>query len=266
MGSTTMKAAYIRREWVERAEQLLPNTSERLLFYEAILHYSLNEKRDTLQGAPAIMFEMIKTAIDDDRSRYEAKCERNRNNARRKPVAASGSQWQPLEATPTTTTTTTPTTTTTTTTTISIEEEEKDRFLIIGIFLSRGAMDPVKEADTFWNYYESLGWKNNKGAAIVSKTSAATMWRMQGETIADITQVQLWYKCFKSSPIYLNSIWTAFERYNISEECTLHVFLKGTESEIAALVQTIETRCVAQLKLLLTATKAKSLEYHCRQS
>lgn len=200
MDTQLMRAAYIRREWYIQAKNLLPDDRERLQFFEALIEYSLNGDAPKLQGAGAIMFAMIRGELDGDRERYAAKCERNRKNAQRKPVAATGYQSLPLATNTTTTTTPTTTTTTTTTTTISIEEETKEKFLIVGIFFNRGSVNPIEEARIFWNYYESLGWKNNKGAAIVSKSSAALMWKMQGSTIALPEQRAEWYKCFKSSP------------------------------------------------------------------
>ena len=266
MECPTMKAAYIRREWFERATQLLPDAQERLSFYEAIIDYSLNKQAHMLSGAPAIMFEMVRSAIEEDQERYAAKCVRNRNNAKRKPVAASGSQWQPLAPTTTPTTTTTTTPTTTPTTTLSSTDIEKEKFLIVGIFFNRGAIDCIQEATTFWNYYDSLGWRNNKGAAIVSKSSAATMWRMQGDTIADATQRNVWYKCFKSCPVHNCAVWTSFERCVVQTDGKLQVFLNGSDSDTQSLIELLDTKCVAQLRILMTAYNASSLEYCCRNS
>lgn len=112
-----------------------------------------------------------------------------------------------------TTTTTTPTTTTTTTTTPSISNEERrdrERFEIYGYFWSVGSADPKAELDAFWDYYESLGWKNNKGAVIASKLAAARMWRRQFETKTPPDGAQQWYKAAKECAVPNPMVFSAF--------------------------------------------------------
>lgn len=261
MDTPTMRAAYIRREWYNQAQNLLPNETERLHFYEAVIDYSLNGTEQQLTGAPAIMFAMIRSELDADRQRYTDKCERNRKNAQRKPVAASGCQSLPVATnnTPTTTSTTTPTSTTTQP--ISIKDETREKYLVVGIFFNRGAVNPIEEARIFWNYYESLGWRNNKGAAIVSKTSAATMWKMQGSTIAVPAQRGEWYKCFKSSPLYDCRIWSYFECAGAGDNGQCIVYLNAGKGDTRELVSLIEDKCTAQLRALLSLYAANGIEY-----
>lgn len=261
MDTPTMRAAYIRREWYTQAQNLLPDETERLHFYEALIEYSLNGKDPKLTGAPAIMFAMIRSDLDADRQRYTDKCERNRRNAQRKPVAASGCQSLPVATNTTTTTTPTPTTTTTTTQPISIQDEAKEKYLVVGIFFNRGAVNPVEEARIFWNYYESLGWRNNKGAAIVSKTSAATMWKMQGSTIAVPAQRTEWYKCFRSSAIYDCRIWSYFECARLEDAGQCIVYLNAGKGDTKELISLIEEKCTAQLRALLSLYAATGIEY-----
>lgn len=261
MDTPTMRAAYIRREWYNQAQNLLPNETERLQFYEAVIEYSLNGTEQQLTGAPAIMFAMIRSELDADRQRYTEKCERNRKNAQRKLVAANGCESLPVATNTTTTPTTTPTTTTTTTQPLSIQDEAKEKFLVVGIFFNRGAVNPVEEARIFWNYYESLGWRNNKGAAIVSKTSAATMWKMQGSTIAVPAQRAEWYKCFKSSPIYDCRMWSYFECTRLEEAGQCIIYLNEGKGDTQELVSLIEDKCTAQLRALLSLYAAKGIEY-----
>ena len=261
MDTPTMRAAYIRREWYNQAQNLLPNATERLHFYEAVIDYSLNGQEPKLTGAPAIMFAMIRGELDGDRERYSAKCERNRKNATRKPIAANGCQSLPMATNTTPTPTTTPTTTTTQQQPISIEDEAREKYLIVGIFFNRGSVNPIEEARVFWNYYDSLGWRNNKGAAIVSKTSAALMWKMQGSTIAVPEQRAEWYKCFKSSPLYDCRIWSYFECARIEDKGQCIVYLSAGKGDTAALVSIIEDKCTAQLRALLSLYAANGIEY-----
>lgn len=66
------------------------------------------------------------------------------------------------------------------------------------------------EMNAFWDYYESLGWKNNKGAVIVSKQSAARMWRRQFETKTPPDGAQAWYRAVQTCNILDPTAFTIF--------------------------------------------------------
>lgn len=178
----TIKGVIFARAWWEAARKVLPS-DERLLFYEAVFEYAFrgsepgSGKRDI-----KAMFEMIRPFLDSEEERYRERCERNRLNAKgKKPVAASGTQ---SLNTNTNTNTSTNTNTNTNTNTISVSEE-RERFLCVGLFFLKGAFRPGDELERFWSYYESLGWRNNKGAVISKKTAAARMWKLDGALVGD---------------------------------------------------------------------------------
>lgn len=206
-------AALINREWFDAAAKVL--SEEKLgrvlvravqyVFGEGIL--SIN---DPVEMA---VFQMICPALDSDIAKYQERCARNAANAKsqRQRVVASGSESQRVVAN----TTTTPTPTTTTTP-ISISDEEKERvinkekWLVWGYFWSTGCKAVKEECTAFWSYYESLGWKNNKGAAIVSKMAAARMWRRQYETGRTPNGADAWFKALQDCPVYDYRIWDAY--------------------------------------------------------
>lgn len=68
----------------------------------------------------------------------------------------------------------------------------------------------MAELNAFWDYYESLGWKNNKGAVIVSKQSAARMWRRQFETRTPPDGAQTWFKAVQACKIIDTTVFTIF--------------------------------------------------------
>lgn len=189
-----IKGCIISRAWWTAAvQELSPN--ERLAFYDGVLQYAFtDELPGDLPGAVRPMMAMVVPFIDADKVKYSERVERNRSNARGgKRVAASGSQSLPVA---TNTNTSTNTSTNTNTNTISISEE-RQRFLVCGQLFARGAMQPREEMQRFWAYYESLGWKNNKGAPIVRKQSAAAMWSMQfGVTDNALDLRKAWYEAF----------------------------------------------------------------------
>lgn len=171
------------------------------------------------------VFAMIKPALDSDIAKYLERCARNAANARKgvERVAASGSEWKRVEANTTTTTTTTPTTTTT----LSREEEpveiERQKFLIAGYFFSKGSESPVEEMSAFWNYYESLGWKNNKGAAIVRKQAAAAMWHCQFALGRELEGAGIWFECWSRAQVYDLRVWSCFRSIVRVGDATAHL-------------------------------------------
>lgn len=206
-------AALINREWFNSACGVLNPADLGLLLIE-VVEYVLNGREpNRLKGNTSVVFAMIRPALDSDIAKYRERCARNAANAKsgRQRVAASGSEWQQVGANTTSTTTTTTTTTSTTTPSISDEERRnRERFEIFGYFWSVGSSDPKAELNAFWDYYESLGWKNNKGAVILSKIAAARMWRRQFETKAPRDGAQAWYKAAKECAIPNPKVFTAY--------------------------------------------------------
>lgn len=189
-----IKGVIFARAWYDAAIKSLSD-EERLKFYDATLDYAFYDVvRSGMSPAVKMAFAMVVPFIDADKIKYQERCERNRRNAQgRKPVAPSGSQSLPVGSN---TNTSTNTSTNTNTNTISISEE-RQKFLVCGQLFARGAVQPREEMQRFWAYYESLGWKNNKGAPIVRKQSAAAMWNMQFGVTENAPELRkAWYDAF----------------------------------------------------------------------
>ena len=204
-------AALINKEWWESARKVLSYEEQGELLINAVEYVLYGVERNKLSGKVAIVFEMVRPALDSDIAKYHERCARNAANARsgRERAAASGSEWQRVAAN--TTPTPTPTPTITPNTSISNEERrDRERFEIYGYFWSVGSGDPKAELDAFWDYYESLGWKNNKGAVIASKLAAARMWRRQYETKTPPNGAQQWYKAAKECTIPNPKVFVSF--------------------------------------------------------
>lgn len=206
-------AALINREWFDAACNVLSAQDLGMVLVNACRYvYGLPEVAMNNQVQKAV-FAMIKPALDSDITKYNERCARNAANARSQSqrVAASGTQSQRVDANTTTTTTTTPTTTTTTNPSLSIDKQrEIEKFLIYGYFWSTGSKAVADELSAFWSYYESLGWKNNKGAEIVSKVAAARMWRRQYETGNVPNGADAWFKALQSCPVPDVNVWKGF--------------------------------------------------------
>lgn len=223
-------AALINREWYESAAQVLDAADLRWVLYAAVRYVLYGEVVDCLNGPASIVFAMVKPALDSDIAKYRERCARNAANARsgRERVVASGTQSQPMGANTTTTSTSTSNSTSTSTPYLSNEERrDRERFEIFGYFWSVGSSDPKAELDAFWDYYESLGWKNNKGAVILSKIAAARMWRRQFETKTPPDGSQQWFKAVKECAIpnpKVFSIYAGAER--VEERLIVHLSCK----------------------------------------
>lgn len=206
-------AALINREWYVSARSILSDVELGAVVVAAIDYVLHGCVPVELSERAIIVFSMIKPALDSDIAKYRERCARNAANAKsqRQRVAASGTQSQRVAAN--TTTTTTPTTTTTSTTTTSLspsEFEKRERWLVFGYFWSVGSNAPEQELLAFWSYYESLGWRNNKGAAIVSKLAAARMWRRQFDTKTPPDGAPVWFTVMKECEICDYSLFTGF--------------------------------------------------------
>ena len=193
-------AALINREWLEAAKSVLSREELSKAVLCACEYVLYGDTQNTLSGSSAVVFAMIKPSLDSDIAKYRERCARNAANARsgRQPVAASGSEWERVGAN-----TTIIPTTTTTTTKISLRESrteieiEREKWLVFGHFWSVGSKAVKEEMTAVWSYYESLGWKNNKGAAIVDKLACARMWRSQFETGSAPNGAKGWFSAVK---------------------------------------------------------------------
>lgn len=197
-------AALINREWFESAAKALDRGDLCDVLFSAVTYVIYGDMPEGLNTAAEIVFTMIKPALDSDIAKYAERCERNQRNARSgsQRVAASRSGSQRVAAN--TTTTPTPTTTTTSTSTPSLspaEVEDREKWLIFGYFWSVGSKAITQECSAFWSYYESLGWKNNKGAPIVNKLACARQWRHQFETGTAPNGADAWFKAVQACNI-----------------------------------------------------------------
>lgn len=206
-------AALINREWFDAARSVLSTDDMGLVMVNAACYvFGLPECAGMNQVQRAV-FAMIKPALDSDVEKYTERCARNAANARSQSqrVAPSGTQSQRVGAnTNTTTTTTTTTTPSLSPVEVKPEDKERERWLLFGYFVCSGSCNPDGELTAFWSYYESLGWKNNKGAAIVSKLAAARMWRRQFETKQAPDGAPAWFNVVKECPVPDWHVWQAY--------------------------------------------------------
>lgn len=213
-------AALINREWYESAREILTREELGSAVLNAVAYVLYGDELPPSTSKVGIVCRMIKPSLDSDIAKYLERCARNAANARAKTerVAASGSDSQRVGANTTTTTTTTPTTTTTLSREIKSEKEiDVEKWLITGYFWASGSAAVKEEVLAFWSYYEALGWKNNKGAAIVNKLAAARMWRRQYETRPAPDGAMAWFKAFEKCQIPDFAVWGCFRGFERTE-------------------------------------------------
>lgn len=236
-------AALINREWFESAASVLEGKQLALLVMYAVHYVFYGITPETEDQMIQVVFAMIKSALDSDIAKYIERCERNAANAKsqRQRVAASGTQSQQVRAN--TTPTSTPTSTTTPTPTQSLstaETEEKERWLVYGYFWSTASRAIKEELNAFWSYYESLGWKNNKGAPIVSKLAAARMWNRQFELGVAPDGAEVWFRAVQTCPVTDYNIWHAFAGAERQENAVI-VRLRCSRDYLAKLQKAVPT-------------------------
>lgn len=250
-----IKGVIFARAWYEAVRPgLLP--SDRLQFYDAVFDYAFDGT--ILPGmVPAvdIAFKMVKPFIDQDKAKYQERCERNRRNAQgRKPVAPSGSQSLPVAPN---TNTSTNTSTNTNTSTISLTPE-KEKFFVCAMFYARGAIKPAEETTRFWDYYESLGWRNNKGAQIVRKTAAARMWNLQsGVTKAALAPRVAWSNAMTQCDCNDVRVFDNLVRTEVKDK-VLHLFAR----EIQDFAKLMESSFFAGLQRYAASYDCSKVLYH----
>lgn len=250
-----IKGVIISRAWWSAAVQELSPT-DRLAFYDGLMQYAFTDELPTnLPAAVRPMIAMCVPFLDADKVKYQERVERNRSNARGgKRVAASGSQSLPVAPN---TNTNTNINTNTNTNTISITPE-KEKFYVCAMFYARGAIKPAEETTRFWDYYESLGWKNNKGAAIVRKTAAARMWNLQsGVTKMALAPRIAWSNAMTQCDCCDIRVFDNLVRTEIKDE-VLHIFAR----DIQDFVKLIESSFFAGLKRYAASYGCSKVLYH----
>ena len=243
-------AALINRDWFTAAADVLPRQDLAEVVLRAVEYVFSIDPGCKPSAQVGLVFAMVKPSLDSDIIKYTERCARNAANAKsqRQRVGASGSESQRVGANTTTTTTTTPTTTTTTTSSLSPELiEERDRWLVFGLFWYTGSKAIKEEFNAFWNYYESLGWKNNKGAPIVSRIACARQWNRRFETGAAPDGAPDWFQAVKSCSIYDYGVWKCYagmerkeDRVIVRLRCTAN-YLKELQTAVPNLDRDLRT-------------------------
>lgn len=206
-------AALINKEWFVSAAKALQRDDLCDVLFSAVAYVIYGDMPEGLSQAAEIVFTMVRPFLDSDIEKYRERCARNKENAQRKRAGASGSDSQPVGSN------INPNINPNinhnnnikeTDVSLSGNETEKERFLICGYFFSKGYADPIGELERFWSYYDSLGWRNGKGAPIVKKQAAAAMWRAECEQQTPAAGVVEWYKTFSKSNLKDLRVWTEF--------------------------------------------------------
>lgn len=236
-------AALINREWYAAASKVLNRDQMGRLLMAVVSYVWTGDIDIELDEPSGIVFEMVRPWLDSDIESYRRRCERNAANARsrKEPVAASGSQSQRVASNPNPNNNPN----SNSNPNLSREDEgqkeiEREKWLIYGYFWASGSKNVLEETRAFWNYYDSLGWKNNKGAAIVNRLSAARMWRRQFETGKAPAGSMEWFSVVRYCPVKDFRLWDCYAGAEISDGAVT-IRLRVTGKYIAELRETMPT-------------------------
>ena len=179
--------ALIRQTWYETAKKNL-QPAERLRFYEICLEYEFNDvlPDEDAPFAARLLFDMVRNDIDEDKTKAKERAERSRRNGaaggRPKVTPSNNGEQNPENPAgyfkPVYTNT-------------STQQEPKHNkresddsedthmfFNVALLFFEKGCSDPCGEANTFWNYYEAMGWQTKGGGVIKDRMALAKAWRL----------------------------------------------------------------------------------------
>lgn len=273
---TMINGVVFKRSWRDKALSLLPADGARLSFYEALFSLAFDGQDEAPADAAArIMYEMCKDDIAAEISRYQKVCERNAANAaarytkstsgyQSQPVAASGSDGNQSQSNSNNKGNSNNKSNGNLSSAEAALSVEREKWEVYGVFFRRGSIDPRAEAERFWNYYDALGWKNNKGAPISNKNSAAAMWSIEGEPAPDTALRQLWWRHFHLVGGVQWALWSGIERFEIERtEDTATVLIYCAKGGHVRTI--VEAQYVSILANFVRDCMANSVEYRMRQ-
>ena len=254
-------AALINKEWWESARKVLSYEEQGQLLIEAVEYVLYGVGRVLPKGKVGIVFEMIRPVLESDVNKYIERCARNAAHAKRRVerVEASGSDLQRVGANTTTTSTSTSTSAPSLYPgEVKPEDREREKWLVYGYFWSTGSKAVQQECSAFWSYYEALGWRNNKGAVIVSKLAAARMWRRQFESGESPNGSAAWFNAIKDCSVADYTLWQMYAGAERKESGVV-IRLRCREDFLADLIKVLpELR-----KSLQSALKAQKIDFEC---
>lgn len=180
--------ALIRQTWYETAKKNLSG-ADRLRFYEMCLEFEFfgNAPDEDAPFAARLLFDMVRDDLERDKAKAAERSERNRRNGmaggrpkatEQNMVSSNPKKPSGLFGKPNDINTTHYTTLHNNVTDVTEDEDTHMFFSVCLNFFERGCSDPVGTANTFWNYYESLGWKTKNGGEIVDRLALAKAWRL----------------------------------------------------------------------------------------
>ena len=180
--------ALVRQTWYETAKKNLQQ-ADRLRFYEMCFEYEFygHEPDEDAPFAARLLFDMVRNDIDAYKNKAAARAERSRQNGLRggrpKVTPINSEQENPvgLDETQKTCNTLHNTTPHNTTQQKETDVENEDTHMFFNIcllFFEKGCSDPCGEANTFWHYYEAMGWKTKGGGEVVDRFALAKAWRL----------------------------------------------------------------------------------------
>lgn len=262
METTTTKrpnAALINRQWFDSAASVL-NEAELGDLLTAAVRYVLSGTCDHKRtGRVAVVFAMIKPALDSDIAAYAERCERNAANARAKRVGASGCESQPVGAI-TNNNININNNINNNSNSISPDDEEREKVLfdISCYFFSKGASEPVQEAHRFYDYYDRQGWRSNKGAPIVSKIAAARMWKIECTIVPEDDFRRAWCQVFRQKRAYTSRVWSCYVSAKLQSESGL-VYLRL--NDCANNAPWLDETCIPELRTWVATMGGTGLQY-----
>lgn len=227
--------AMMRQTWYETAKAHL-NDAERLMYYEACFNYEFTgvDPSGSLPVNVALLFDVSKDAIREDRDKAISRAERARQNGRLggRPAFLESNQTQQDTTKPTrlqdnpvgnsglayTLHNNTTQHYTTKHDFLSTETESVIFWNVLLLFFSQGVQDPLAEVHLFWNYYSARAWKDKSGAEISDRLALAKTWRPKTCSALATKKRALWSQFLAVCPMVEDFLVTDFIDFKPSKD------------------------------------------------
>ena len=251
-----IKGAVMYRAWVSSAKDLIADPAVRCSLYEALFDlYYTGEPVSLSDPVANAVYTMCKPFIVEDVAKYERRCERNRENAAKRQVAPSGSQWLPVAPSGSNSISKSSSISISNISVSDVTKTERQRFDLHAIMFYHDAASVSEEVQRFLDNYEARGWKNSQGVPVVNPLPAARQWDIKNRRRPEPLRTA-YAEAFKSSPMADVRIWTALQSIRVQNEALLLCY-RADE----AFIEELERRCNRQLQALMKSTGTTSVQW-----
>ena len=232
-----------RKEWREALRGY--SAEVRAEVYEAVMAYAFDNEIIEMGELSRMAFNFIKLQIDSMRERYQQKCERNRERAKRRwhkdnaeecdTMPNDAEECQPMRGDAINSIQLN------SNQYISLSFEEREKIFEI-FYFERNLATAKQECEKFINHYEANGWcRGNSDKPVKNKVALAKSWKVEREEKRYPENILKWlYGCYLIAREKGLQSWLLFEIEKVYVEGD-KLIIQGTR-QLAELIEAVQTQ------------------------